>query len=98
MERAGGSLADAVASLSPDAVLVDMARPAALFVDEDAPVFMEAAIGAGVPSCNALGMPPPDVKPTVRYVFVIMCQRDPAPPGGGKLICQAPLLNAAATS
>ena len=41
-------------------------RPALLFVDEDGPGFMEAAIGAGVSSCNAPGMPPPDVKPILR--------------------------------
>ena len=78
------SLAEAVASLGPDVVLVDMARPdrdaldgirqlaavtprpVVLFVDEDDPSFMEEAIGAGVSSYNAIGMPPPDVKPILR--------------------------------
>ncbi len=82
--KPGESLADAVACLSPDVVLVDMARPdrdaldgirhlaavtpraVVLFVDEDDPGFMEEAIGAGVSSYNALGMPPPDVKPILR--------------------------------
>lgn len=82
--KPGESLADAVASLSPDVVLVDMARPdrdaldgirqlaavtprpVVLFVDEDDPSFMEAAISAGVSSYNAIGMPPPDVKPILR--------------------------------
>lgn len=82
--KPGESLEDAVACLSPDVVLVDMARPdrdaldgirhlaaltprpVVLFVDEDDPGFMEDAIGAGVSSYNALGMPPPDVKPILR--------------------------------
>ncbi len=82
--KPGESLADAVASLGPDVVLVDMARPdrdaldgirqlaavtprpVVLFVDEDDPGFMEEAIGAGVSSYNAIGMPPPDVKPILR--------------------------------
>lgn len=41
-------------------------RPIVLFVDEDDPVFMEEAIGAGVSSYNVLGLPPPDVKPILR--------------------------------
>ena len=82
--KPGESLADAVASLSADVVLVDMARPdrdaldgirqlaavtprpVVLFVDEDDPSFMEEAISAGVSSYNAVGMPPPDVKPILR--------------------------------
>jgi two-component system, response regulator / RNA-binding antiterminator len=82
--RPGESLADAVASLGPDVVVVDMARPdrdaldrirqlaaviprpVVLFIDEDDPSFMEEAIGAGVSSYNAVGMPPPDVKPILR--------------------------------
>ena len=82
--KPGESLADAVACLSPDVVLVDMARPdrdaldgirqlaavtprpVVLFVDEDDPSFMEEAISAGVSSYNAVGMPPPDVKPILR--------------------------------
>lgn len=83
------ALADAVASLAPDVVLVDMARPdrdaldgirevAALnsrpagpFVDEDDPAFMEEAITAGVSSYNAIGMPPPDVKPILRAAVAL---------------------------
>ncbi|HEX4366627.1 MAG TPA: ANTAR domain-containing protein [Rhodopila sp.] len=85
----GESLADAVASLAPDVVLVDMARPdrdaldgirqlaalnarpVVLFVDEDDPAFMEEAIGAGVSSYNAIGMPPPDVKPILRAAVAL---------------------------
>jgi two-component system, response regulator / RNA-binding antiterminator len=83
------SLAGAVASLAPDVVLVDMARPdrdaldgirqvaalnarpVVLFVDEDDPAFMEEAIGAGVSSYNAIGMPPPDVKPILRAAVAL---------------------------
>jgi response regulator NasT len=83
------SLAEAVASLAPDVVLVDMARPdrdaldgirqvaalnarpVVLFVDEDDPSFMEEAITAGVSSYNAIGMPPPDVKPILRAAVAL---------------------------
>lgn len=83
------SLAEAVASLAPDVVLVDMARPdrdaldgirqvtalvprpVVLFVDEDDPSFMEEAISAGVSSYNAMGMPPPDVKPILRAAVAL---------------------------
>jgi response regulator NasT len=83
------SLADAVASLAPDVVLVDMARPdrdaldgirlmaalmprpVVLFVDEDDPAFMEEAISAGVSSYNAIGLPPPDVKPILRAAVAL---------------------------
>lgn len=47
-------------------VLDHWPRPIVLFVDEDDPGFMEEAISAGVSSYNALGMPPPDVKPILR--------------------------------
>jgi response regulator NasT len=85
----GESLADAVTSLAPDVVLVDMARPdrdaldgirlvaalnarpVVLFVDEDDPTFMEEAINAGVSSYNAIGMPPPDVKPILRAAVAL---------------------------
>ena len=85
----GESLADAVASLAPDVVLVDMARPdrdaldgirrvaamntrpVVLFVDEDDPAFMEEAISAGVSSYNAIGLPPPDVKPILRAAVAL---------------------------
>lgn len=87
--KTGESLADAVASLAPDVVLVDMARPdrdaldgirqlaalnarpVVLFVDEDDPAFMEEAISAGVSSYNAIGMPPPDVKPILRAAVAL---------------------------
>jgi response regulator NasT len=83
------SLAEAVASLTPDVVLVDMARPdrdaldgirqvaalnsrpVVLFVDEDDPTFMEEAITAGVSSYNAIGLPPPDVKPILRAAVAL---------------------------
>ena len=83
------SLAEAVATLAPDVVLVDMARPdrdaldgirqvaalntrpVVLFVDEDDPAFMEEAIGAGVSSYNAIGLPPPDVKPILRAAVAL---------------------------
>lgn len=82
-------LAEAVASLAPDVVLVDMARPdrdaldgirqvaalsprpVVLFVDEDDPEFMEEAINAGVSSYNAVGLPPPDVKPILRAAVAL---------------------------
>lgn len=82
-------LADAVASLAPDVVLVDMARPdrdaldgirkitalnthaVVLFVDQDDPAFMEEAITAGVSSYNAIGTPPPDVKPILRAAVAL---------------------------
>ena len=87
--KPGESLAGAVASLAPDVVLVDMARPdrdaldgirqvaaltpkpVVLFVDEDDAGFMEEAINAGVSSYNALGMPPPDVKPILRAAVAL---------------------------
>ncbi|MDR3532264.1 MAG: ANTAR domain-containing protein [Rhodopila sp.] len=87
--KPGESLADAVVSLAPDVVLVDMARPdrdaldgirqvvalnprpVVLFVDEDDPTFMEEAISAGVSSYNAIGMPPPDVKPILRAAVAL---------------------------
>jgi two-component system, response regulator / RNA-binding antiterminator len=83
------SLADAVALLAPDVVLVDMARPdrdaldgirrvaalntrpVVLFVDEHDPAFMEEAINAGVSTDNAIGMPPPDVKPILRAAVAL---------------------------
>jgi response regulator NasT len=83
------SLTEAVVSLAPDVVLVDMARPdrdaldgirqlsarlpraVVLFVDEDDPAFMEEAISAGVSSYNAIGMPPPDVKPILRAAVAL---------------------------
>lgn len=83
------SLAEAVALLAPDVVLVDMARPdrdaldgirqvaalntrpVVLFVDEDDPAFMEEAITAGVSSYNAIGLPPPDVKPILRAAVAL---------------------------
>jgi response regulator NasT len=46
-------------------------RPVVLFVDEDDPTFMEEAINAGVSSYNAIGMPPPDVKPILRAAVAL---------------------------
>ncbi len=83
------TLAEAVAALAPDVVLVDMGRPdrdaldgirlisartpraVVLFVDQDDPGFMEEAISAGVCSYNAMGMPPPDVKPILRAAVAL---------------------------
>jgi response regulator NasT len=46
-------------------------RPVVLFVDEDDPLFMEEAIGAGVSSYNVLDIPPPDVKPILRAAVAL---------------------------
>jgi two-component system, response regulator / RNA-binding antiterminator len=46
-------------------------RPIALFVDQDDPAFMEAAIAAGVSSYNVVGTPPPDVKPILRAAVAL---------------------------
>ncbi|HUB10879.1 MAG TPA: ANTAR domain-containing protein [Acetobacteraceae bacterium] len=46
-------------------------RPIALFVDQDDPSFMEAAIAAGVSSYNVIGTPPPDVKPILRAAVAL---------------------------
>jgi response regulator NasT len=48
-----------------------MPRPVVLFVDEDDAGFMEEAISAGVSSDNALGTPPPDVKPILRAAVAL---------------------------
>jgi response regulator NasT len=47
------------------------AHPVVLFVDQDDPAFMEEAIDAGVSSYNAIGMPPPDVKPVLRAAIAL---------------------------
>lgn len=49
-------------------------RPIALFVDQDDPQFMEAAIAAGVSSYNVIGTPPPDVKPILRAAIALYRQ------------------------
>ncbi len=49
-------------------------RPIVLFVDQDDPQFMEAAIAAGVSSYNVVGMPPPDVKPILRAAVALFRQ------------------------
>ena len=49
-------------------------RPVVLFVDQDDPQFMEAAISAGVSSYNVLGTPPPDVKPILRAAVALFRQ------------------------
>ena len=46
-------------------------HPVVLFIDQDDPAFMEAAIGAGVSSYNVLGLPPPDVKPILRAAVAL---------------------------
>ena len=46
-------------------------RPVVLFVDQDDPAFMEEAILAGVSSYNAIGTPPPDVKPILRAAVAL---------------------------
>jgi response regulator NasT len=46
-------------------------RPVVMFVDEDDPAFMEEAINAGVSSYNAIGTPPPDVKPILRAAVAL---------------------------
>lgn len=80
----GALLADAVARIAPDLVIVDMARPdrdglddirainrhdprpIVMFVDQDDPAFMEAAIAAGVSSYNVVGASLPAIKPVVQ--------------------------------
>ncbi|MBN8897213.1 MAG: ANTAR domain-containing protein [Rhodospirillales bacterium] len=56
-------------------------RPVVLFVDEDDPSFMEAAIGAGVSSYNVLGVPPPDVKPILRAAIALFRRHQDAQDG-----------------
>jgi two-component system, response regulator / RNA-binding antiterminator len=60
---------DALDSIRLMAALIP--RPVVLFVDEDDPAFMEEAINAGVSSYNAIGMPPPDVKPILRAAVAL---------------------------
>jgi response regulator NasT len=62
-----------VAALNP--------RPVVLFVDEDDPAFMEEAINAGVSSYNAIGMPPPDVKPILRAAIALFLRHQQAQDG-----------------
>ncbi len=50
-------------------------RPIALFVDQDDPASMEAAIGAGVFPYNVAGAGPPDVKPILRAATALFQQR-----------------------
>jgi two-component system, response regulator / RNA-binding antiterminator len=52
-------------------VSTDTPRPVVLFIDEDDPDFMEEAINAGVSSYNAVGLPPPDVKPILRAAVAL---------------------------
>lgn len=49
-------------------------RPVVMFVDQDDPAFMEEAIRAGVSSYNVAGLPPPDVKPTLRAAVALFRQ------------------------
>lgn len=46
-------------------------RPIVLFVDEDDPAFMEAAVAAGVSSYNVVGAALPDLKPIIRTAVAI---------------------------
>lgn len=50
-------------------------RPIALFVDQDDPQFMEAAIAAGVSSYTVVGTPPPDVNPILRAAVALFRQQ-----------------------
>ena len=60
---------DALDSLR--AVAAQEPRPIVLFIDEDDPAFMEAAVAAGVSSYNVVGTALPDVKPIVRAAVAI---------------------------
>jgi two-component system, response regulator / RNA-binding antiterminator len=53
------------------AVAAEHPHPIVLFVDEDDPAFMEAAVAAGVSSYNVVGTALPDVKPIVRTAVAI---------------------------
>ena len=53
------------------AVAAQEPRPIVLFVDQDDPAFMEAAVAAGVSSYNVVGAALPDVKPIVRAAVAI---------------------------
>ena len=57
------------------AVAAQEPRPIVLFVDEDDPAFMEAAVAAGVSSYNVVGTAPPDVKPIVRAAVAIFARQ-----------------------
>ncbi len=46
-------------------------RPIVVFVDEDDPAFMEAAVAAGVNSYNVIGAALPDVKSIVRHAVAV---------------------------
>ena len=46
-------------------------RPIVMFVDQDDPDFMEAAISAGVCSYNVAGVPPPDMRPILRAAIAL---------------------------
>lgn len=53
------------------AIAAEEPRPIVLFVDEDDPAFMEAAVAAGVSSYNVVGAALPDVKPILRAAVAI---------------------------
>ena len=83
----GTLLADAIRAHAPDLILIDMSRPdrdaleclrnlpesrpIVLFVDQDDPGFMEAAIDAGVCSYNVQDMAPLDIKPILRAAVAL---------------------------
>ena len=46
-------------------------RPIVMFVDQDDPAFMEAAIAAGVSSYNVVGARLPDVKPIIQAAIAM---------------------------
>jgi two-component system, response regulator / RNA-binding antiterminator len=84
---AGCDLAGAVARLSPDLLIIDMAlpdrdvlegirllsaaRPIVMFGDEEDPAFVEEAIAAGVCSYNLSGVSARDVKPIVMSAIAL---------------------------
>ena len=46
-------------------------RPVVMFVDQDDPAFMEAAIQAGVSSYNVIGTSLPDIKPIIQAAIAM---------------------------
>lgn len=84
----GGLLAYAVGAQGPDIVVVDLARPdrdtldgtrgprsIVLFIDQDDPAFMTAAIDAGVLSYHLPGVSPPPIKPILRAAAAMFRHR-----------------------
>lgn len=46
-------------------------RPIVMFIDQDDPAFMEAAIAAGVSSYNVVGAALPDIKPIIQAAIAM---------------------------